>query len=271
VGAALMALAIGLSQRVTLAWGLTLVLLAVAAAMTALTGVSLAVPGALILTALVVAPFRSSYYRHARLLSEPLAPTTVLPLLFLLACVVILARLEPDVRGVGDNGWLQLVLGTGMSARVRLSVGLAVIVALLALARLVWPGRIAGQSWDEDAAARYAALEGAVTGTRWQVDGLMMGETGRAGMPYRRLRRVLVGYGDPAGAAVDRVSTIWRFRDLAVQEGREPAFWRVGPELLDVYADLGLEAWPLESEPGLFLCCSAERGAPLLALLARAG
>ncbi len=271
IGAALIGLAIGLSQRVTLAWGATLVLLCAAAALTALRGLTLAVPGVLILAALVVAPFRSSYYRHARLLSEPLSPATVVPLLLLLACLVTLGQTEPDIRSVDNSGWLELVLGRGMDARTRLSVGLSVLVGLLAIARLILPGRVAPLPWTAETEQLYLATapsgaEGPPM-TSGRPDGLMAGETGRAMLPFRRLGRLIVGLGDPAGAASDQVSAIWRLRDLAVQEGREPVFWRVGEALLDVYADLGLEAWPLDEPGAVFLCCPAPRVEAVLALL----
>ncbi len=275
LGAALIGLAIGLSQRVTLAWGATLVLLCAAAALTALRGLPLAVPGVLILAALVVAPFRSSYYRHARLLSEPLSPATAVPLLLLLACLVTLGQTEPDVSAMNHNSWLELVLGQGMTARTRLSVGLSVLVGLLAIARLILPGRVKPLPWTIDTEALLLAsapsgvdLPPAAPG---RPDGLVAGETGRAMLPFRRLDRLIIGLGDPAGTPSDQVSAIWRLRDLAVQEGREPIFWRVGPALLDVYADLGLEAWPLDeaaSDPASrFLCCPAQRVEALLALL----
>ena len=73
----------------------------------------------------------------------------------------------------------------------------------------------------------------------------MLGEAGRAGIPFRRCGRVLLGLGDPAGDETDRVSAIWRLRDLADQEGLDAAIWRAGPELLQVYGDLGLTALPL--------------------------
>ena len=278
IGATLMGLAIGLSRRVTLAWGATLALLCLAAALTALRGLPLAVPGVLILSALVIAPFRSSYYRQARLLSEPLAPATVLPLLLLLGCVLILARLAPDIRHVADDGWLELVLAqdpTGPAGRMRLSVGLSVLLGLLAIARLILPGRIAPLPWSEETRARLAQLDPHAPSPPAVPDGLVLGETGRAALPFRRLGRLMAGLGDPAGAPSDQVSTIWRMRDLAMQEGREPVFWQVGPVLLDVYADLGLAAWPIEEpghpEGGRYLCCAAERGEAVLALLRRNG
>jgi len=96
---------------------------------------------------------------------------------------------------------------------------------------------------------------------------------------------VLLGLGDPMGAETDHVSAIWRLRDLAQQEGLDPAFWRAGPRLLKVYADLGLTALPLgpdglplteasdgKVEARQYLVCVAERDLktllPLLPLLA---
>ena len=98
----------------------------------------------------------------------------------------------------------------------------------------------------------------------------------------------LLGLGDPAGSVQDRVSAIWNLRDLAQQEGLDPAVWRAGPALLKVYADLGLTALPLGPD-GLplperaddapvvaqYLCCRAERDLslllPLLPSLAETG
>jgi hypothetical protein len=111
---------------------------------------------------------------------------------------------------------------------------------------------------------------------------VVLGEAQRAGIPFRRCGRVLLGIGDPVGAEGDRVSAIWRLRDMAQQEGLDPAFWRAGPELLKVYGDLGLTALPLgpdgmpqtESGPEArqYLVCVAERDLktllPLLAQLA---
>ena len=108
-----------------------------------------------------------------------------------------------------------------------------------------------------------------------RADGLVWGESGRAAIPFLRRGRVLLGLGDPAGAAGDRISAIWRLRDLAEQEGRDPAVWRAGPELLKIYADLGLTGLPLGqdglpesaerlSPGGMYLVCVAERDLGLL-------
>ena len=158
IGAVLMGLAIGLANRVTLAWGATIILLLVAAVLTAMRGTTLLVPGILVLSALLIAPFRSSYYRHARILSEPLAPGTSLPLLLLIGCVLILGRLEPNLRFIDANSWWSVVLAPDVTNRTRASLACAVLIMLLALWRLISPGRIATLSWQGEGAERYRAL-----------------------------------------------------------------------------------------------------------------
>jgi phosphatidylglycerol lysyltransferase len=108
-------------------------------------------------------------------------------------------------------------------------------------------------------------------------DGLVLGEAERAAILFRRLDGVLLGLGDPAGEASDRVSAIWRLRDLAQQEGMDAAVWRAGPDLLKVYGDLGLTALPLgpddlpvpasdgDTKPARhYLVCKAERDLKML-------
>ena len=274
IGAMLLVMSIGLSQRVTLAWGMTIVLLLAGAGFTAGQGFGYWVPAVLLLATLLVAPFREAYYRHARLLSGPLQAGTVLPLAALMLCVLTLAAFEPRVRSLDDNSWLELVLSPDVPNGLRATVGLAVALGLIALWRLIRPGRVAWMPWSGGGRLQYASL-GAPPPA--EADGVILGEMGRAGMPFRRCGRVLLGLGDPAGSAGDRVSAIWNLRDLAQQEGLDPAVWRAGPGLLKVYADLGLAALPLGTD-GLplpeqegeapaaeqYLCCVAERDLKLL-------
>jgi len=277
IGAALLVLSIGLSQRVTLAWGATVVLLLAAAGFTAAQGTNLWVPAVLLLATLLVAPFRDAYYRHARLLSGPLQAGTAVPLFALVVCVLALSAFEPTMRTVNESSWIEVVLSPDLPNSLRLSVALAVVLALTALWRLIRPGRVGWMPWAGEGRRRYAEL-GALPPA--QADGIVMGEAGRAGIPFRRIGRVLLGLGDPAGSVQDRVSAIWNLRDLAQQEGLDAAVWRAGPGLLKVYADLGLTALPLGPD-GLplperpddaplvkyYLCCRAERDLSLLLAL----
>ena len=114
---------------------------------------------------------------------------------------------------------------------MRFAVALAVLLASVAIWLLVRPGRVRALPWDASAARRLFMM-GAIPPAH--ADGMVTGETDRAGLPFRRVGRVLLGLGDPAGAEGDKISAVWRLRDLARQEGLDPAFWRVGPGLLKV-------------------------------------
>jgi len=171
----------------------------------------------------------------------------VAPGLVLAAGVAALALLEPQVRFVAQNAWWEIVASPELPGRLRLAVGAAVGCALLAAWALLRPGDVGFLAWDETARARLRALGAVPPG---DADGVVLGEAGRSAVAFRRTGHVLLALGDPAGADSDRVSAVWRLRDLAQQEGRDLAVWDAGPALLAVYGGLGLAPLPL-GEDGL--------------------
>ncbi len=275
IGAGLMVVAGGLARRVTLAWGVTVILLVLGAGITLAQGERLWVPGVLLLTTVLVLPFRSAFYRHSRLISGPLQASTALPLFTLMGCILALAATERHVRFMEDNSFWAILIAPGVPNAVRLTVGLTVLLGLGALWRLLRPGRVRVLPFD--AAARASLPLGAITQAGGHADGVVVGELGKAAVVFRRVGRVLLALGDPTGPDQDRVSAIWRFRDLAQQEGCSVAVWWAGPELLPVYGDIGLAALPLDAN-GMtmpargadapparhYLVCRAERDLPVL-------
>jgi uncharacterized membrane protein YbhN (UPF0104 family) len=270
IGAGLIVVALGLSQRVNLAWGATLFLLVVGAAFTATQAQRLWIVGVLVVVAVLVAPLRRSFYRHASLLSGPLDASSAIPLFTLVICLLALAGTRPRVHLLSNNAWWVVVMSRDLPHSLRLTVALAVALALIAIWRLLRPGKVRWLPWDAAARQHLARLGGAIPPAR--ADGVVLGEAERAGIPFRRCGRVMLAIGDPVGAEADRVSAIWRLRDLAQQEGLDPAFWRAGPGLLKVYGELGLTALPLgpdglplpempneTPEAAQYLVCVAER------------
>ena len=287
IGAGLVVMAIGLSHRVNLAWGLSTLLLIAGAAFTATQDNLLWVSAVMILTVMLVAPFRAHFYRHASLLSGPLEPSSAVSLLVLAASLIGLATTRPHVLAVANDAWWAIVLSPNVPHTVRLTIATAAILALTAIWWLVRPGRVRFLPWTDETRRRLIVIGGSDGYNAGAVpaDGVVMGELQRAGIPFRRIGPVLLGLGDPVGQETDQVSAIWRLRDLARQEGLHPAFWRTGPDLLKVYGDIGLTALPLssdgspvatedeplEADPSRrFLVCVAERDlTALLPLLPR--
>jgi uncharacterized membrane protein YbhN (UPF0104 family) len=242
IGAGLIIMALALSHRVNLAWGLTILLLIGGAGFAATQDNQMWVIVVLVLCAVLLAPFRSCFYRHASLLSGPFEASTAISLIVLVICVLALALARHQTLLLSNNAWWAVVMSRELPNSVRFAVALAVLLASVAIWMLVRPGRVHALPWDASAARRLFMM-GAIPPAH--ADGMVTGETDRAGLPFRRVGRVLLGLGDPAGAEADKISAVWRLRDLARQEGLDPAFWRVGPGLLKVYADLGLTPLPL--------------------------
>ena len=274
IGAGLVMMALGLSHRVNLAWGLTIFLLVLGAAFTATQDNRLWVAGILVLTILLLAPFRACFYRHPHLMTGPLQPGSALTLAVLGFCLFSLAITRPRTRLLENNAFWAVVISRDLPNTVRLTVAIAVLLGLAAIWLLLRPGRVHYLPWDGNARQLLQAMGGRLVQA---ADGVVLGESARAAIPFRRCGRVLLGLGDPVGDETDRISAIWRLRDLAQQEGLDAAVWHAGPDLLKVYGDLGLTALPLgpdglplpESDGDTpvaeqYLVCKAERDLNLL-------
>jgi len=263
LGSTLMVLAYGLLRRLTLAWGLALALLPLAALIIALRGDGWWFWLALLFVVAVLAAMRSAFYRDARPLREPLETGTLIPLGVVAIGGLLLGAVSIGGRVAGDS-WMEVVVSAEAPAGLRLLVGFAALLLLAGLVRLLRPVRIRPEPWTPAIRGRIRQLGGAAPEA---ADGALFGEAGQAGFAFVRRDKVWLALGDPMGPEADRVSAIWRFRDLCGRAGVDPAFLRVGSGLLRVYGDIGLTAFRLPGEPGAaprWLVCRAERDLQLL-------
>lgn len=258
VGSLLLVMAFGLTRRLSIAWWGTLLLLLNAAAIVWARGEVWWLWGALLLLAVLLASLRSAFYRDARLTREPLSDEALVPLVAVAACGITLALVAYGGR-VSNDSWWEVVLSSEAPNSLRFAVGLTGVLLLVGMARLLRPACLGVVGWDEGARRRLRSL-GALAPA--QADGAVFGEREQAGFAFLKRDRIWLALGDPAGDRGDAISAIWRFRDACERAGADAAFWRVGPELLRVYADIGLTAVPLAApgdEARHFLACRAER------------
>jgi phosphatidylglycerol lysyltransferase len=224
--------------------------------------------GAFVLIAVLLSAMRSAFYRDARLFREPLAGNTLMALAAVGFCAILLASISYGGR-VGDESWVEVVASPLAPDSLRFTVGIAAVMLLVGMARLLRPVKHRPAAWNDATRARLRALGGVVPE---HADGAVFGEGERAGFAFVKRDGVWMALGDPVGEERDRISAIWRFRDICDRARVDPAFWRVTPALLRVYGDIGLTAFPLAAppagEPQRYLACRAEKDLEqLMALL----
>ncbi|MBR0679694.1 lysylphosphatidylglycerol synthetase family protein [Roseomonas eburnea] len=259
VGSLLLVSAYGLVRRLTIAWWAALLLLLNGAAITWLRGEPWWLIGLFLLQAALFTAFRPAFYRRARLLAEPLSGEALGAIAAGAICGLTLAMVAYSGR-YAEMSWWGVVLSAEAPPSLRFAVGLAAVLLLVAAARLLRPARPPVLPYDAEVRERLRAL-GAMAPLACGADGAVFGEAGRAGFAFVRREGIWLALGDPAGEERDRVSAIWRFRDICDQARVRPAFWRVGPGLLRVYADIGLTPFALaaEGKAQRYLVCRAER------------
>jgi lysylphosphatidylglycerol synthetase-like protein (DUF2156 family) len=264
VGSLLLVMAYGLLRRLAIAWWGALLLLLNGALIAGLRGESWWLWGAFLTLAALLASLRAAFYRDARLTREPLSAEGLVPLVSVAVCGITLALVAYGGR-VSEESWWKVVLSPLAPDSLRFTVGLTGVLLLVAMVRLLRPAPLGEAAWNAETRGRLAAL-GALA--PMQADGAVFGAEGRAGFAYLKRDGVWLALGDPAGAdRRDAISAVWRFRDLCERAGVDPAFWRVGHDLLRVYADIGLTAVPLaapDQAPQHFLACRAERDLDVL-------
>ena len=268
VGSLLLVMAYGLLRRLKIAWGMSILLLLNGALICWLREDGALLWGAFLLVALLVGAMRGGFYRDARLMREPLQPATLAALGVVSICAILLALVSYGGK-VGDDSWLEVVVSPLAPDSLRFTVGLAALLLLVGMARLLRPVKQRPAPWTPEVRARLRGFGGAAPEV---ADGAIFGDAGRAGLAFMKRDGVWLAIGDPVGEERDRISAIWRFRDICERAGVEPAFWQVTPALLRIYGDIGLTAFPLAppkaGEPQRYLACRAEKDLEkLMALL----
>jgi phosphatidylglycerol lysyltransferase len=268
VGSLLLVMAYGLLRRLTIAWGFAILLLLNGVVICILRQEAWWLTGAFGLVALLLSAMRRGFYRDARLIREPLAGKTLVPLAAVGFCAILLATVAYGGR-VAEESWLEVVVSPLAPDSLRFTVGLAGVFLLVGMVRLLRPVKLAPEPYTQEIRARLKALGATAPAA---ADGAVFGEAGSAGFAFVQRDGIWMALGDPMGEERDRVSAIWRFRDMCERAGVDAAFHRAGPDLLRVYGDIGLTAFPLDPPPPgekqRYLACRAEKDLEkLMALL----
>ncbi|MXV44167.1 lysylphosphatidylglycerol synthetase family protein [Saccharibacter sp. 17.LH.SD] len=249
-GVILFGLAGGLSQRVALAWRLSVYVLCATLVVLGLRQAHWAVFLFVAAVLVVLLPFKKGYYRQAHWRVEPLSPSILAPI----------SLWAVGLAGVGWVGlqrhlgpvWWRAMIYDAHTAIGRWFMGISALCCLFALWRAVRRTRLHPLPWNLQNAAKYGCLVDAATTTHMlrdvkiMPDGIIQDESAKAALAFIKRDPFLVSLGSPVGVKAFHAAAIWRLRDYAVQEGYGLVFLQDDTTLRDIYEDIGLNGFVLK-------------------------
>jgi phosphatidylglycerol lysyltransferase len=244
-GVALLLLARGLQRRLDAAWVAASGLLAAGVVFSLLKGGDF--EEALLLAAMLAAllPCRRHFYRRASVLAPRFSAGWIAAILMVLLGSVWLGLFSFKHVDYSHELWWQFALRGDAPRFLRATVGVLVLAAAFALARLLRPAQ------DRSPGALPAELDRALpivlaspdTGAWLALTGdkqLLFSASGRSFLMYAVEGRSWIAMGEPAGPTEERRELVWAFRERVDRHGGWPVFYQVGVESLPLYLDLGL-------------------------------
>lgn len=252
-GIVLILLARSLQRRLHSAYILTLILLAGGAFLSLLKGFDY--EEAIILTVMLFAllPARQYFYRRAFMVDQRFTSGWVLSISLLIILTAWIGFFSYRHIEYSHDLWWHFTFYGDAPRFLRGSVGIAVVILLFLIAKLLRPHR-PKPSLPEVAnfeRAQSIALSSKYTYSYLSLIGdksFLFSESGKSFIMYAVEGRSWVAMGDPVGANDEKEDLIWKFRELSDRYDGRTVFYEIGEENLRYYADLGLSFIKLGEE-----------------------
>jgi phosphatidylglycerol lysyltransferase len=252
-GLLLLVLARGVRLKLRAAYVLTLQILAIGALASLLKGADYEEAAVLALMFALLAPARDVFYRLSRVdqagLTLPWA-AAIAAALGIATWVGFLAYRDIDYA---HELWLMFDLHGDVSRFLRATLAVALlaggVLAWFVLRRSRQSPHLPGES-ELQLAARLAAASPdsscclALTGDK----DLFWNEQKSGFIAYVATRQYWIAIGDPCGPPETQDELVWQFREAADRYAAKTVFYRVRPETLPLYLDLGLSLLKLGEE-----------------------
>ncbi|CAK7192728.1 hypothetical protein COMNV_00934 [Commensalibacter sp. Nvir] len=270
-GLLLLIMTIALIRRITVAWRLSLFTLIMLVAITLIRGAPLYIPAMLALVAFFIAPFRSCYYRTASFLATPLSFKVAVEVIILLVTVYVIICINPP--NLNGQSVTEIILSHHVSLHTKWIVGLMVAVGSLILFQMTLPAKIKYEKWSDEHRKLYELLSNSKQSPFdiLKPTHILICSTEGTLIPFIKRNNVIIGLGDPVGNEPEIINTIWRLRDLSVQENCSIAFWEVKKRYLSVYRDLGLVDISIPKRQDFYVCCEPSYTNTLMRFIQRIG
>lgn len=250
VGLGLLFVARGMLLRLDAAWWAGL-LLGIASLLFAVPkGIALSEATLIAFLVLALSLSHSQFTRRASLFAQPFTGGWLLCIVAIVGALTgLLFFVYRDVDYTGELWW-QFEFDAHAPRSLRALVGVALLALALAARQLLRPpappapnpapadiDRAASIVRNQNSADACVALMGDKH--------FLFSESGNAFVMYGRRARSWVGLFDPVGPQAEWSELVWRFLEMAREQGGRTSFYQVRPQTLPVYLDAGLRAFKL--------------------------
>lgn len=252
-GVGLLILARGLQRRLDVAYGLTVGLLAAGILFSLLKAFDY--EEALVLSLMLAAllPSQRYFYRRTSLTEEGFTKGWVLAIALVVITSVILGVLSLGPMDFSRELFWRFAFNQQFPRFFRATVGVACLLLVFAVTRLLRPARVAPPpASDEELALADAVITSVPDASAHLAftrdKALLFNDPNTGFVMYAVAGRSWVSMGDPVASpdAVDVLIT--QFIELADRNGGWPVFYKIGRQFLHVYLDHGLSVVKLGEE-----------------------
>lgn len=268
-GVGLLGLAVGLSQRVTLAWRLSLFTHCLSLPLLWIVHASWVAYLVAVAVMMMLLTFRNCYYRQSHWRVAPLSPAILAPFSLWIMGVFGVWWIAHQ-RHLGSLWWRALIYDAH-TAKGRWLMGAAILCFIVAVGGAVRRTRISSIPWSPALAARYRELEEKtvedvpenhmegnaiyVKGHYILPDAALLSSGKDALVAFREIETFIIALGPPMGEMRHARAAIWRLRDYAGQQDCSLAVLQDSDWFADVYSDMGLSQFQVD---GGYLFCEIE-------------
>lgn len=250
LGAGLVVVAQALFRRLSGAWWVTQIVLAVGVIASLLDDWSSARAGVLLAAFVIMLPLRGEFYRKTRLTMSPLSAGWMALVSVLLLAVIWVLFFATKVSSFEHEQWWQFAADARAPRALRVAFTGGVVLGLLSLWAVLMPMPHTQESHDGgERAAAIAARYGAdlPAGLSFFLDPTGEG----AFLAYRALGHYWVAKGDPVGDPAKVPGLLWEFRDMARAAKADPIFADVSRRWLPVWAEMGMRISYPDGRPAM--------------------
>lgn len=244
VGVGLLLLGWAVLRRLEAAYYVTCGALAAGIVLSLLHGLHVEAATVLAAMLLVVLPARPYFYRRTSLFSEPFSPLWLAAVTVVLLTVGWIGVFAYHHVEYSSELWWQFALEGDASRFLRSGVGVALVLAVVGIIRLLGPAPPRSGVPDSDDLERVRAIvadsPNASANLALLGDKRFLFDDDDAFVMYAVQGRSWVAMGDPVGPSGSHSDLIWGFHELVDRHGGWTVFYEVGSANLEVYVDLGL-------------------------------